>query len=208
MKEVALAAEAVPYVRVFLDEVAEIARQIDVATVERVAAAIAGLRGRGGRLFFVGSGGGAGNASHAVNDFRKIANIEAYTPTDNASELTARINDDGWETSYVEWLKVSRLGPADMLFVFSVGGGDESRAISVNLVRCIQHAKTVGATVCGIVGRDGGYTARAGDAVIIVPPLDATTVTAQTEGFQAVLWHLLVSHPAVQQARMKWESVT
>ncbi len=200
--------EAVPYARSFLDEVAEIARQIDVTEVERVASAIADLRTRGGRLFFVGSGGGAGHASHAVNDFRKIAGIEAYTPTDNVSELTARINDHGWETSYAEWLKVSRIGADDMLFVFSVGGGDERLGISVNLVRCIQHAKVVGATVCGIVGRDGGYTARAGDAVIIVPLLDAGTVTAQTEGFQAVLWHLLVSHPAVQQAPMKWESVT
>lgn len=198
----------VPYARSFLDEVAEIARRMDVGAVERVATAIADLRRRGGRLFFVGSGGGAGHASHAVSDFRKIAGIEAYTPTDNVSELTARINDDGWETSYVEWLKVSRLGSSDMLFVFSVGGGDERRGISVNLVRCIEHAAAVGATVCGIVGRDGGFTARAGDAVIVVPPVDAGTVTAQTEGFQAVLWHLLVSHPAVKQAPMKWESVT
>ena len=199
---------AVPYARSFLDEVGEIAHQIDAAAVERVASAIAVVRERRGRMFFVGSGGGAGHASHAVNDFRKIAGIEAYTPTDNVSELTARINDDGWDTSYVEWLKVSRLGPDDMLFVFSVGGGDERRGISVNLVRCIQHAKAVGAAVCGIVGRDGGYTAQMGDAVIVVPPLSAETVTAQTEGFQAVLWHLLVSHPAVQKSTMKWESVS
>jgi D-sedoheptulose 7-phosphate isomerase len=197
----------VPYARSFLDEVAEIAHQIDVATVERVASAIASVRERGGRIFFVGSGGGAGHASHAVNDFRKIAGIEAYTPTDNVSELTARINDEGWDTSYVEWLKVSRLNRKDMVFVFSVGGGDERRGISVNLVRCIQHAKAVGAAVCGIVGRDGGYTAEVGDAVIVVPPLNPQTVTPQTEGFQAVLWHLLVSHPAVQKRAAKWESV-
>ena len=192
----------------FLAASSKIIDLLDREAIERTAEELAAVRSRQGRLFFVGSGGGAGHASHAVNDFRKIAGIEAYTPTDNVSELTARINDDGWETSYVEWLKVSRLGPNDMLFVFSVGGGDESRSISVNLVRCIELAKTVGAIVCGIVGRDGGYVARAGDAVIIVPSLDAGTITAQTEGFQAVLWHLLVSHPTVQQTPMKWESVT
>jgi D-sedoheptulose 7-phosphate isomerase len=198
----------ISYARAFLEDVREIARQLDTHMIETVAGAIADVRRRGGRVFLVGSGGGAGHASHAVSDFRKIAGIEAYTPTDNVSELTARINDDGWETSYVEWLKVSHLGPADMLFVLSVGGGDEDRGVSVNLVRCVDHAKSVGATICGIVGRDGGYAARAGHAVIVVPPLNAATITAQTEGFQAVLWHLLVSHPAIQQAQMKWESVT
>lgn len=196
-----------PYARTFLDEAVEIAKRLDVDAIERVADELAALRSRGGRLFFVGSGGGAGHASHAVNDFRKIAGIEAYTPTDNVSELTARINDDGWETSYSNWLRVSRFGPDDLLFVLSVGGGDADRGISTNLVRCIQLAKEVGATVCGIVGRDGGFTAREGDAVIIVPPLDPGTVTPQTEGFQAVLWHLLVSHPSVQIAQARWESV-
>ena len=196
------------YARQYLDEASRIVAGLDAPAIEKMVALLVSLRTRGGRLFFLGVGGSAANCSHAVNDFRKIAGIEAYTPTDNVSELTARINDDGWETSYVEWLKVSRLGPTDMLFVFSVGGGDERRNISMNLVRCVEHAKTVGAIVCGIVGRDGGYVARAGDAVIIVPPLDTGTVTAQTEGFQAVLWHLLVSHPTVQKAPMKWESVT
>ena len=196
------------YTDEFLADSSRIIDLLDREAIERVASELAAVRARRGRVFFVGSGGGAGHASHAVNDFRKIAGIEAYTPTDNVSELTARINDDGWETSYVEWLKVSRIGADDMLFVFSVGGGDERLGISVNLVRCIEYAKVVGAIVCGIVGRDGGYTARAGAAVIIVPPLTTTTVTAQTEGFQAVLWHLLVSHPAVQHAPMKWESVT
>jgi D-sedoheptulose 7-phosphate isomerase len=194
------------YASRFLAETARIAGQINADAVERVAMELAALRDRGGRLFFVGSGGGAGHASHAVNDFRKIAQIEAYTPTDNVSELTARINDDGWETSYANWLRVSRLGPSDMLFVFSVGGGDEDRRISVNLIRCVELALQVGARVCGIVGRDGGFTARAGHAVIVVPLVDPETVTPQVEGFQAVLWHLLVSHPTVQRAAMKWES--
>lgn len=196
------------YTDEFLADSSKIIDLLDRGAIERIAHELAAVRSRGGRLFIVGSGGGAGHASHAVNDFRKIAGIEAYTPTDNVSELTARINDDGWDTSYANWLRVSRIGPADMLLVFSVGGGDPERGISVNLVRCIELAREVKAVVCGIVGRDGGYTARAGDAVIIVPPLDAASVTAQTEGFQAVLWHLLVSHPTVQQAPMKWESVT
>jgi D-sedoheptulose 7-phosphate isomerase len=194
------------YTRNFLAESIEIASRIDPESVERVARELAALRDRGGRLFFVGSGGGAGHASHAVNDFRKIAGIEAYTPTDNVSELTARINDEGWETSYSNWLRVSRLGAADMLFVLSEGGGDEERGISVNLVRCIELARNVGARICGIVGRDGGMTARVGDAVIVVPLARADTVTPQVEGFQAVLWHLLVSHPSVQRSPMKWES--
>lgn len=196
------------YTDEFLADAKKIIDLLDREAIERIAGELAALRSRQGRLFIVGSGGGAGHASHAVNDFRKIAGIESYTPTDNVSELTARINDDGWESSYVEWLKVSRLGQDDMLLVFSVGGGDKRRGVSVNLVRCVEHAKSRGAVVCGIVGRDGGYVARAGDAVVIVPPLDPNAVTAHTEGFQAVLWHLLVSHPSVQQAPMKWESVT
>jgi len=165
------------------------------------------LRERGGRLFFLGVGGGAGHASHAVNDFRKIAGIEAYTPTDNISELTARVNDDGWETVFVNWLKGSRLNGNDMVFVFSVGGGDLERNISANLVRALQYAKEVGATICGVVGRDGGYTAQVADACVIVPTVNQQTVTPHTEAFQAVIWHLLVSHPALRVAEMKWESV-
>lgn len=195
------------YADEFLADSRKIIDLLDREAIERIAGELAAVRSRRGRLFIVGSGGGAGYASHAVNDFRKIAGIEAYTPTDNVSELTARINDDGWDTSYSNWLRVSRIGPADMLFVFSVGGGDPERGISVNLIRCIELAREVKAIVCGIVGRDGGYTAAVGDA-IVVPPVNAATITPQTEGFQALIWHLLVSHPTVQQAAMKWESVT
>ncbi len=158
-------------------------------------------------MFFIGSGGGAGHASHAVNDFRKIVGIEAYTPTDNVSELTARINDDGWETAYAEWLKGSRLRSGDMVFVFSVGGGDRERNVSANLVRAMEYAKEVGAEICGVVGRDGGYTAHVADACVVVPTVNVQTVTAHTEAFQAVIWHLLVSHPALQDFEMKWESM-
>ncbi|HZP95127.1 MAG TPA: SIS domain-containing protein [Candidatus Limnocylindria bacterium] len=196
----------VTYTTDFLAEVAKIAAAVDAAAVDRLVALLADLRTRGGRLFIVGSGGGAGHASHAVNDFRKLCGIEAYTPTDNVSELTARINDDGWESSYVEWLKVSRLGKDDMLLVFSVGGGDTARNLSMNLVRCVEEAKRVGARVGGIVGRDGGATAKFGDAVVIVPNPRAETVTPQTEGFQAVLWHLLVSHPSLAARKATWEA--
>jgi len=165
------------------------------------------LRARGGRLFFLGVGGGAGHASHAVNDFRKIAGIEAYTPTDNVSELTARVNDDGWETVFVNWLRISRLKSSDMIFVFSVGGGDLARNISPNLVRALEYGKEVGATICGVVGRDGGYTAKIADACIVIPAVDPQGVTPHTEAFQAVVWHLLVSHPDVKSQGMKWESV-
>jgi len=165
------------------------------------------LRARGGRLFFLGVGGGAGHASHAVNDFRKIAGIEAYTPSDNVSELTARVNDEGWETAYAQWLRGSRLDSNDMVFVFSVGGGDVDRNISRNLVKALQYAKEVGATICGVVGRDGGYTARVADACVLVPVVNGDSVTPHTEAFQAIVWHLLVSHPAIKVAEMKWESV-
>jgi D-sedoheptulose 7-phosphate isomerase len=190
----------------FLGEVAQIARALDASAIDRLVAELASLRDRGGRLFVVGSGGGAGHASHAVNDFRKLCGIEAYTPTDNVSELTARINDDGWETSYVDWLKVSRLGKDDMLLVFSVGGGDPQHELSMNLVRCVEEARHVGARIGGIVGRDGGVTAKLGDAVVIVPNPRPETVTPQTEGFQAVIWHLFVSHPSLAQRRATWES--
>jgi D-sedoheptulose 7-phosphate isomerase len=167
---------------------------------------LADLRTRGGRLFVLGVGGSAGNASHAVNDFRKICGIEAYAPTDNVSELTARVNDDGWESVFAGWLKVSRLKATDMVWVFSVGGGDLERNVSPNLVRAVQYAKEVGAQVCGVVGRDGGFTAKVADACVVVPTIAADTVTPHAEAFQAVVWHLIVSHPGLKQSEMKWES--
>src|SRR5256885_2047822 len=171
-----------------------------------MASILADLRARGGRLFFVGVGGSAANCSHAVNDFRKIAGIEAYTATDNVAELTARINDDGWHSVFVEWLKGSRLQARDALFVLSVGGGDLERDISANLVLAVQHAHQVGARVLGVVGRDGGYTATVADACVIVPTVNAENVTPHTEAFQAVVWHLLVSHPKLKVSQTKWES--
>jgi D-sedoheptulose 7-phosphate isomerase len=190
----------------YLREAAEIIDRLNHDVIERMADLLRDLRDRGGRLFLVGVGGGAGHASHAVNDFRKIAGIESYSPSDNVSELTARTNDEGWETTYAAWLKVSRLGKADALFVFSVGGGDVERNISANLVRAVQHAKEVGATVLGVVGRDGGYTARVADACVVVPTVNARAVTPHTESFQALVWHLLVSHPKLQVMPNKWES--
>ena len=160
-----------------------------------------------GRLFFIGVGGGSGNASHAVNDFRKIAGIESYAPTDNVSELTARVNDQGWETVFAEWLKGSRLNESDMVFVFSVGGGNMEKNISANIVRALEYAKSIGTKICGVVGRDGGYTSKVSDACIIVPTIDPNTITPHTESFQALLWHLLVSHPNICENKMKWESV-
>ena len=195
------------YTQDYLAEVIRITSQLDVDTIDRMVELLAQLRTRGGRLFILGVGGGAGHASHAVNDFRKIAAIEAYTPTDNVSELTARINDDGWDTVFANWLQVSRLTANDMLLVFSVGGGDLARNISPNLVRALEYGRQVGAGVCGVVGRDGGYTARVADACVVIPTVNPETVTPHTEAFQAVVWHLLVSHPALQQAPMKWESV-
>ena len=164
-------------------------------------------RDKGGRLFFIGVGGGAGNASHAVCDFRKIAQIEAYAPSDNVSELTARINDDGWDSSYVNWLKGCRLNEKDVVFVFSVGGGDVSKNVSTNLVRVLQYAKEIGTPICGVVGRDGGYTAQVADECVVVPVVNPMTVTPHTESFQALVWHLLVSHPDLKSSEMKWESV-
>ena len=195
------------YTAQYLREVSEIAGLLDLREIDRMVGLLADLRRRGGRLFILGVGGGAGHASHAVNDFRKIAGIEAYAPTDNVSELTARVNDDGWETVFVNWLKGSRLGARDMVFVFSVGGGDLERNISPNLVRALQYAREIGARICGIVGRDGGYTRTVADACMVVPTVNPATVTPHTEAFQAVIWHLLVSHPSLQAAPMKWESV-
>jgi D-sedoheptulose 7-phosphate isomerase len=194
----------------FSDYFAEAHRVIDgldVAEAERMALALAALRERGGRLFVLGVGGSAGNASHAVNDFRKIAGIEAYAPTDNVSELTARVNDDGWATVFEEWLKVSRLNDRDAVLVFSVGGGDEAKNVSPNLVRALVYAKSVGSTILGIVGRDGGYTAKVADACVIVPTVNAAHVTPHAEAFQAVVWHGLVTHPALKREETKWESV-
>jgi D-sedoheptulose 7-phosphate isomerase len=195
------------YTQNYLAEVNRITAQLDVDAIERMAELLVGLRTRAGRLFILGVGGGAGHASHAVNDFRKIAGIEAYTPTDNVSELTARINDDGWETTFANWLRTSRLSDNDMILVFSVGGGDLARNISPNLVRALEYGRQVGASVCGIVGRDGGYTAQVADVCVVIPTVNPETVTPHTEAFQAVVWHLLVSHPALQQTPMKWESV-
>jgi D-sedoheptulose 7-phosphate isomerase len=171
-----------------------------------MATSIVALRQRGGRLFFLGVGGSAANASHAVNDFRKIAHIEAYAPTDNVSELTARTNDEGWENVFVEWLKGSRLGRLDMVFVLSVGGGDLRRNVSANLVRALEYARTVGATICGVVGRDGGFTAQVADTCLVVPTVNPQTVTPHAEAFQSVIWHLLVSHPLVKEVPTKWEA--
>ncbi len=190
-----------------LQEAKEIIDRLDPAVIDRMADMLVSLRDRGGRLFFLGVGGSAGNCSHAVNDFRKIVGIEAYAPTDNVSELTARTNDEGWETVFVEWLKVSRLRPDDALFIFSVGGGNLAKNVSPNLVRALQYAKTVGAGILGVVGRDGGYTAQVGDAVCIVPTVNPEAVTPHSEAFQAVVWHLLVSHPALKAVQTKWESV-
>jgi D-sedoheptulose 7-phosphate isomerase len=191
----------------FLAEAAEILSRIDTAAVESVAVLLADSRARGGRLFILGVGGSAANASHAVNDFRKICGLEAYAPTDNVSELTARTNDEGWAGVFEAWLRVSRLRETDAILVFSVGGGNLEKQVSPNLVAAVQYAKTVGAKVAGIVGRDGGYTAQAADACILVPTVNAKHVTPHAEAFQAVLWHLLVTHPALKAAETKWESV-
>jgi D-sedoheptulose 7-phosphate isomerase len=195
------------YINQYIQEEIRILELLDQSKIQSTLDLLIRLRARGGRLFFLGVGGGAGHASHAVNDFRKIAGIEAYTPSDNVSELTARVNDEGWETAYAQWLRGSRLGSNDMVFVFSVGGGDVDRNISRNLVKALQYAKEVGATICGVVGRDGGYTARVADACVLVPVVNGDSVTPHTEAFQAIVWHLLVSHPAIKVAEMKWESV-
>jgi len=191
----------------FLAEAAEILKQIDTAAVERMAAALSECRAAGGRLFILGVGGSAANASHAVNDFRKICGIEAYAPTDNVSELTARTNDEGWAGVFEGWLRVSRLRAEDALLIFSVGGGNLEQGVSPNLVAAVKYAKSVGATVTGIVGRDGGYTAQEADACVIVPTVNVKHVTPHAEAFQAVIWHLLVTHPALKVGETKWESV-
>ena len=192
----------------FLYESIEIIQRLDVAALEALAVGLRSVRDRGGRLFVLGVGGSAGHASHAVNDFRKLCGIEAYAPTDNVSELTARTNDDGWETSFVGWLKVSRIRSDDALLVLSVGGGDSTRNVSANIVKAIDLAGEVGAEVYGIVGRDGGHTARHATACVVIPPVVAERVTPHTEGLAAVVWHLIVSHPVLQMNPTKWESST
>jgi D-sedoheptulose 7-phosphate isomerase len=195
------------FVTQYFQEVQQVAAGIDTAAVNRIIDLMAAVRDGGGRLFILGVGGSAGNAGHAVNDFRKIASFEAYAPTDNVSELTARINDDGWDTSFANWLQGSRLSSSDMLLVLSVGGGDPERNVSMNLVKAMEYARQVGAKITGIVGRDGGYTAKVADACVIVPVISPETVTAHSEAFQAVVWHLFVSDPRLQVAPMKWESL-
>jgi D-sedoheptulose 7-phosphate isomerase len=196
----------VSYAQQHLDEAAEILRRLDTSAIERIADVLAATRDRGGRLFFLGVGGSAGNCSHAVNDFRKLAGFEAYAPTDNVSELTARTNDEGWDTVFEAWLKGSRLRPEDALMVLSVGGGSLEKNISPNLVKALEYGRTVGASIVGIVGRDGGHTAKLADACVIVPTVNPDTITPHAEAFQAVVWHLLVSHPKLKAAATKWES--
>ena len=189
-----------------LKEVIEITKRIDAAAVEKMVKIIADVRKNNGRMFFLGVGGSAGNSNHAVNDFRKIAGIEAYTPTDNVSELTARTNDEGWHTVFASWLKTSRLNKNDALFIFSVGGGNEEKNISANIVQALKLGKEVGCKILGVVGRDGGYTAKVADACVIVPTVNPENVTPHSEAFQAVIWHLIVSHPDIKVNRTKWES--
>ncbi len=195
------------FIQQFLAEAAEIINSLDVNSIEKIAALAAQTRDRGGRLFVLGVGGGAANASHAVNDFRKLAGIEAYAPTDNISELTARTNDEGWDTVFEAWLKISRLRTDDMLLVFSVGGGDVQRQVSANLAPALDYARRTGAKIAGIVGRDGGYTARVADACVIVPTVNRAHITPHTEAFQAVIWHAIVSHPLLKTAPNKWEGL-
>ena len=195
------------FVSDYLAESVKVIEKLDHEQIEKMAGLLADVRERAGRLFILGVGGSAGNASHAVNDFRKICGIEAYAPTDNVSELTARTNDEGWATVFESWLKVSRLRQGDLVLVLSVGGGNLEKNVSPNLVHAVKHAKEVGAKVIGIVGRDGGYTAQVADAVAIIPTVNAAHVTPHTEGFQGLVWHLLVSHPKLKASQTKWESV-
>ena len=194
------------YSQQHLNESIEIIQKMDVSVIEKMADLLAQVKADGGRIFFLGVGGSAGNCSHAVNDFRKIVGIESYAPTDNVSELTARTNDEGWPTIFVEWLKISKLSSKDMIFIFSVGGGNLEKNISPNLVEALKLAKSVGAKIVGVVGRDGGFTAQVADACVIVPTVNAENVTPHSEAFQAVVWHLLVSHPKLKANQTKWES--
>src|SRR5262245_39339449 len=195
------------FTKQYLSECAEILQRMDPAAIDKAVGLLAETRSRSGRLFILGVGGSAANASHAVNDFRKIAGLEAYAPTDNVSELTARTNDEGWASVFEQWLRTSRLQSRDLVFVLSVGGGNLEKQVSPNLVSALQYARSVGASIIGIVGRDGGYTARAADACVIVPTVNPVHVTPHAEAFQAVVWHLLVSHPDLKKVETKWESV-
>ena len=192
------------HTRSFFAQTADIASQIDIERVEALVNNLAKIRAAKGRLFILGVGGSAANASHAVNDFRKLCAIETYAPTDNVSELTARTNDEGWETVFFEWLKISRLNRNDGVLVFSVGGGSREKNVSVNLINALDHAKSVGASILGIVGRNGGYTAEVADVAVIIPTIDTGLVTPHTEAYQAVVWHCLVSHPKLQVQETKW----
>lgn len=194
------------YSKQHLDEAIEIINKIDVNAIENVAKLLAEVKKEQGRIFFLGVGGSAGNCSHAVNDFRKIVEIESYAPTDNVSELTARTNDEGWPTIFEPWLRLSKLNPKDAIFIFSVGGGNLEENISPNLVNALKYAQTVGAKITGVVGKDGGYTAKVADACVIIPVVNKETITPHSEAFQAVVWHLLVSHPLLKQNQTKWES--
>ena len=188
----------------YFEEVTEVAKSIDIDAVERLASELVALRNRGGRLFLLGVGGSAANCSHAVNDFRKLCGIEAYTPVDNVSELTARTNDEGWDTAFAAWLRTSKANKSDAVFVFSVGGGNEVENVSTNIVHALKEAKSRGLTVMGVVGRDGGFTKQVGDAVVVVPTVNQSRITPHTEAFQAIIWHCLVSHPDLQQTATKW----
>ncbi len=194
------------YSQQHLDESVEVIKQLDASKIEEMAVLLAKVKNKGGRLFFLGVGGSAGNCSHAVNDFRKIVGIESYAPTDNVSELTARTNDEGWSTVFAEWLKISKLNTKDALFILSVGGGNVEKNISPNLVAALKYAKTVGSKITGIVGRDGGFTAEVADVCVIIPTVNANNITPHSEAFQAVVWHLLVSHPVLKSSETKWES--
>jgi D-sedoheptulose 7-phosphate isomerase len=196
------------YAKQHLDEAVEIIHQIDTTAIEKMADLLAGVKQSGGRIFFLGVGGSAGNCGHAVNDFRKIVGIESYAPTDNVSELTARTNDEGWHTIFSEWLKISKLTTKDALFIFSVGGGNLEKNISPNLVEALKYGKEIGCKVMGVVGRDGGYTAKVADACVIIPTVNPENVTPHSEAFQAVVWHLLVSHPKLKANQTKWESAS
>jgi len=197
-----------PHIQSYFDQVAEIARTIDHGEIERMADALAEVRERGGRLFFLGVGGSAANCSHAVNDFRKLCGIECYSPVDNVAELTARTNDEGWETVFAAWLRTSRADEKDAVLVFSVGGGDAERNVSANIVHALDEAKRRGVTILGVVGRDGGHTKKVGDAVVVVPVVDEKTITPHSEAFQAVVWHALSCHPKLMRQENKWESLT
>jgi D-sedoheptulose 7-phosphate isomerase len=196
------------YTQKYLSEVQQIAISVNACEIDRIVELLCDTRSRGGRVFFLGVGGGAGHAGHAVNDFRKIAGIECYAPTDNVAELTARINDDGWESCYANWLRSSRLKSDDMVFVFSVGGGSLEKNISTNIIESLRLARRIGARIVGVVGRDGGFTAQVADACVLIPTISADTVTAHAESFQAVIWHLVVSHPQLKRNEMKWEQAS